>query len=98
MTRTLIIIALLVMLTLGVAIGFFNAQPVTFSYIAGQVQVPLIALVMAEFFLVALITALLCWTRIFGLKSEIRRLRRQLKDAQAELQSLRNLPYKDTPV
>jgi uncharacterized membrane protein YciS (DUF1049 family) len=95
MTRTLIIIALLVMLAVGVAIGFFNAQPVTFNYLAGQIQIPLIGLVMAEFFLVAALTALLCWTRIFGLKGEIRRLRRQLKDAQAELQSLRNLPYKD---
>ena len=56
---------------------------------------PLIALVMVEFFLVALVTALLCWARIFGLKGELRRIRRQLKDAQSELQSLRNLPLKD---
>lgn len=95
MIRILIIGIILLVLVLGVAIGFFNAQPVSFNYLAGTVQLPLIALVMGEFFLVALLTALLCWARIFGLKGEIRRVRRQLKDAQAELQSLRNLPLKD---
>jgi len=95
MIRVFIIGIILLALALGVAIGFFNAQPVVFNYLAGTVQVPLIALVMGEFFLVAILTALLCWARIFGLKGEIRRLRRQLKDAQAELQSLRNLPLKD---
>lgn len=95
MIRALIIGAVFLVLALGIAIGLFNAQPVSFNYIAGSLQVPLIVLVMAEFFLVASVTALLCWARIFGLKGEIRRIRRQLKDAQAELQSLRNLPLKD---
>jgi len=95
MIRVLIITVLMLVLALGIAIGFFNAQPVTFNYLAGSLQLPLIALVMGEFFLVALLTALLCWARIFGLKGEIRRIRKQLKDAQAELQSLRNLPLKD---
>lgn len=95
MIRILIIIAVFLAFALGVAICLFNAQPVTFNYIAGEVQLPLIVLMIAEFFIVAALTALLCWARIFGLKGEIRRLRRQLKDAQAELQSLRNLPLKD---
>lgn len=95
MIRALIIGAVFLVLALGIAIGLFNAQPVSFNYIAGSLQIPLIVLVMAEFFLVAAVTALLCWARIFGLKGEIRRIRRQLKDAQAELQSLRNLPLKD---
>jgi len=95
MIRILVIAAILFVLALGVAIGFFNGQPVVFNYLAGSVQMSLIALVMVEFFLVALVTALLCWARIFGLKGELRRIRRQLKDAQSELQSLRNLPLKD---
>lgn len=95
MIRALVIGAILLVLVIGVAIGFFNAQPVSFNYLAGTLQVPLIALVVGELFLVGAVTALLCWARIFGLKGEIRRLRRQLKDAQAELQSLRNLPLKD---
>lgn len=95
MIRVLIITTIMLVLALGIAIGFFNAQSVTFNYLAGSLQLPLIALVMGEFFVVALLTALLCWARIFGLKGELRRIRKQLKDAQAELQSLRNLPLKD---
>lgn len=95
MMRLLVVGSILIVLALGVAIGFFNGQPVSFNYLAGTLEVPLIVLVMGEFLLVATLTALLCWARIFGLKGEIRRLRRQLKDAQAELQSLRNLPLKD---
>lgn len=95
MIRLLIIAVLLAVLIFGVAIGFYNATPVTFDYLAGQLQLPLIALVLGEFVLVALLTLLICGARILSLRGEIRRLRRQIKDAQAELQSLRNLPLKD---
>lgn len=95
MIRLLIIGVLLTVLVFGVAIGFYNATPVTFDYLAGQLQLPLIALVLGEFALVTLLTLLVCAGRILSLRGEIRRLRRQIKDAQAELQSLRNLPLKD---
>lgn len=95
MIRLLIIGVLLTVLVFGVAIGFYNATPVTFDYLVGQLQVPLIALVLGEFALVTLLTLLVCAGRILSLRGEIRRLRRQIKDAQAELQSLRNLPLKD---
>jgi len=95
MIRILIIVTIFLAFALGVAICLSNSQPVAFNYIAGVIYVPLIVLVLAEFFIVAATTTLLCWARIFGLKGEIRRIRRQLKDAQAELQSLRNLPLKD---
>jgi len=93
--RLLIIGVLLAVLVFGVAIGFYNATPVTFDYLVGQLEVPLIALVLGEFALVTLLTLLVCASRILSLRGEIRRLRRQIKDAQAELQSLRNLPLKD---
>lgn len=95
MIRTLIIAAIFLVFALGVAICLFNAQPVTFNYIAGSAELPLIVLMIIEMFFVALFTGLLCWARIFGLNGEVRRIKRQLKDAQAELQSLRNLPLKD---
>ena len=95
MIRILIIVVLLLVLAFGVAIGFYNATLVKFDYLAGQLQVPLIGLVVGEFVLVAALTLLVCGTKILSLRGEIRRLRRQIKDAQAELQSLRNLPLKD---
>ena len=95
MIRILIIAVLLLVLALGVAIGFYNATPVRFDYLAGTLEVPLIALVLGEFVAVAALTLLLCGLRILGLRAEIRRLNRQIKDAQGELQSLRSLPLKD---
>lgn len=95
MIRVIVIASVLLVLALGIAIGYFNAQTVNFNYLAGVIELPLIGLVVIEFFLVAVVTAVLCSARIFGLKGEIRRVRRQLADAQAELQSLRNLPLKD---
>ena len=59
MIRALVIGAILLVLVIGVAIGFFNAQPVSFNYLAGTLQVPLIALVVGELFLVGAATALL---------------------------------------
>jgi len=95
MIRALVIAAVLAVLVFGIAIGFFNAQRVSFNYLAGTLEVPLIALIVGEFLAVALLTVLVCSSRIFALKGELRRTQRQLKDAQAELQSLRNLPLKD---
>lgn len=95
MLRVLLIVLVVVVLGLGASIGYFNAQTIRFDYLAGQVEMPLIALVVVEFLLVALLTVLVCFGRIFALKSEIRRLRRQLRDADAELKNLRDIPLKD---
>lgn len=95
MFRTLLTVLLVVVLCFGAAIGYFNAQTVRFDYLAGQVELPLIALVVAEFLVAVLLTLLICSTRILALRAEARRLRRQLADTQAELKTLRELPLKD---
>lgn len=99
MLRTLVIVALVLFLVLGASIGYFNAQPVKFDYLAGEVEMPLIALVVGEFVLAVLITLLICMGRMLSLKAEIRRLRKQAQGAEAELKALRELsvalPAKD---
>ncbi len=95
MLRILLILLLVVVLCLGASIGYFNAQPVRFNYLAGEIEIPLIALIIGEFVIAVLLTLLACFGRVFALKSEIRRLRKQLRDAEAELKNLRNLPLKD---
>lgn len=95
MLRVLIIAALVVFLALGASVGYFNAQPVKFDYLAGEIELPLIALVIGEFVLAVLLTLLICLGRMLGLRAEIRRLRRQVQSADAELKSLRELPIKD---
>lgn len=91
MLRALVIIGLVLVLVLGASIGYFNAQPVKFNYLAGELELPLIALVIAEFVLVVLLTLLISFGRMMGLKSEIRRLRKQLGNIEAELKTLRDL-------
>lgn len=94
--RAFIVALVILALLLGAAIGFFNAQPVEFDYLAGEVQVPLIALLVGELIVVAALGLILFYGRLFGLKREIRGLRRQLDAAETELKSLRSLPLKDS--
>jgi lipopolysaccharide assembly protein A len=94
--RFLVIAALVLFLVLGASIGYFNAQEVEFDYLAGTVKLPLIALVIGEFVVAVLLTLLICLGRMLGLKSEIRRLRRQVQNAEAELKSLRDLPIRES--
>lgn len=95
MMRIVILLLLAVVFILGIVIGYYNAQPVTFNYLFGSMQLPLIALLAAEFVCVALLTLLVVMGRILALKAESLRLRRQLRAAESELSTLRNLPVKD---
>jgi len=92
MYKTLILVVLIVVLCVGTTLGFFNAQPVEFYYLFGSAHLPLIALVIAVFGIAVILTLTLTMARVFGLKREIRRLHRQLRDAQTELRNLRGLP------
>ena len=95
MLRFLVIAALVLFLVLGASIGYFNAQEVEFDYLAGTLKMPLIALVIGEFVMAVLVTLLICMGRMLGLKSEIRRLRKQVQGAEAELKTLRELPIRE---
>lgn len=86
------LLLLLVVLCFGAAMSYYNWNSVPFNYLAGQTEVPLIALLIAVFVLGVLLALLLCAGRIVGLRAEQLRLRRQLSNAQAELKNLRNLP------
>lgn len=91
MVRALIIVGLVIFLVLGASVGYFNAQPVRFNYLAGEIELPLIALVIGEFVLAVLLTLFISFGRMLSLKSEIRRLRKQLIGVEAELKTLRDL-------
>lgn len=95
MLRIMILLVLSAVFVLGIVIGFHNAQPVVFNYLFGSVQLPLIALIAAEFVCVVVLTLIVVMARIVALKAESLRLRRQLRAAESELSTLRNLPVKD---
>lgn len=97
MPRMLILIFLIVVLSLGACIGYFNAQTVEFFYLVGSIKLPLIALISGVFLCGVVLSLLISLGRIWGLKGQVRRLRRQLLDAETELKNLRNLPVAQSP-
>jgi uncharacterized integral membrane protein len=95
MLRIFLLMLLVMIFAFGIVIGFYNAQPVTFNYLFGITQLPLIALIAGEFIVAVVLTLLVVMGRIIALKAEARRLRKRLGGAEGELRNLRNLPLKD---
>ena len=95
MYRVFVISVLVFVLCLGAAIGYSNAQPVHLDYLLGSREIPLIGVIVADFILAVGLTLLICGGRILGMKAETRRLKKQLRDAEAELKTLRDIPLKD---
>ena len=92
MGRLLTLLLLLAAAALGAAISYYNNVDVTFHYLAGQVELPLIALLLGAFMLGVAVMWLLDLARLFMLTRESRRQQRQIAQLEAELKSLRNLP------
>lgn len=92
MLRVLLLVLLIAMLVLGASIGYFNAQTVTFNYLFGTLELPLIAILIGDFLFGMLLTLLLVFGRLLRVRNEAGRLRRQLRDAESELRNLRALP------
>jgi putative membrane protein len=90
--RLLVTLLLIAAFALGAALSYYNWNPVSFHYLAGQLELPLIALLLSAFLLGVAVAFLLNLARFWSLRRETRRLRKQLDDAEAELKSLRNLP------
>jgi len=94
--RLLVTLLLIATFCLGAAVSYYNWTPVVFHYLAGQAELPLIALLLAAFVLGVLVMGLLNLARVFTLGRETRRQQRQIRELEAELKSLRNLPLAGT--
>ena len=92
MGRLLVILLLVAGFCLGAAVSYYNASPVTFHYLAGQVELPLIALLLGAFLLGIVVMWLLNLARLFMLSRDSRRQQRQIRELESELKSLRDLP------
>jgi putative membrane protein len=92
MGRLLTALLLLAAFCLGAAISYYNRADVTFHYLAGQAELPLIALLFGAFLLGVVVMWLLDLARLFVLSRDSRRQQRQVAQLEAELKSLRNLP------
>jgi uncharacterized integral membrane protein len=96
MTRIVILVVLLVILVFGASVGYFNAQPVIFNYLFGTAEFPLIAVLIAAFSIGIVLTIAAVSGRLFTMRMELGRLRKQLREAEGELRTLRNLPVGTT--
>src|SRR5690349_11083966 len=76
----------------GAALSYYNWTRVSFDYLGGTLELPLIALLLGGFVLGGVTVLLLNTVRIWGLKLETRSLQKRLRDAETELRNLRNLP------
>ena len=92
MWRLITIVLLIAVFCLGATVSVFNWAPVTFNYLAGEAAIPLILLLLAAFVVGLAVMGLLNLVRIFMLRRDLRRLQRQIRELEAELKSLRNLP------
>ena len=97
MGRLLVTLLLVATFCLGAAVSYFNWTPVTFHYLAGQSELPLIGLLLAAFVFGVLVMGLLNLARVFTLGRETRRQARQIRELEGELKSLRNLPLANPP-
>src|SRR5690348_5810351 len=97
MPRLLVWLLLIVAASIGAAFGYYNSSSVPFHYLAGQTELPLIALLLSAFLLGTVVGLLLMIAKIWGQGRENRRLRHRLDNAEAELKSLRNLPVGGAP-
>lgn len=98
MSRILILVLLLIILVAGASIGYFNAQAVVFNYLFGSAELPLIAVLIAAFSVGIVLTIAAVSGRLLAMRLELGRLRRQLREAEGELRTLRNLPVAAAPV
>lgn len=92
MSRIVTLVVLLVILALGASIGYFNAQPVIFNYLFGTAEFPLIAVLIAAFSIGIVLAIAAVAARLLTMRMELGRLRKQLREAEGELRTLRNLP------
>jgi uncharacterized integral membrane protein len=88
---------LLLIFAAGLVFGHANTATVTFDYVFGAVDAPLISLLVITLVTGVVLTFLVCYGRMFRLRRELRRTQRRLRDAEEELKNLRTLPVAQPP-
>lgn len=92
MVRLLIAVLLLGAFVAGAALSFYNFEAVTFNYLAGTAELPLIALLLGAFVAGLAVMGALDAARRFRVRQALQRRDRQIRELESELGSLRGLP------
>ncbi len=97
MRRFITLLIFLIMLITGAAFTKVNGDPATLNYYFGNVTLPLSGIVLIALTLGVLLGALAVSLATLRLRYDNRRLKKQAKLAEQEIDSLRVLPLRDIP-
>ena len=95
MLRWTAIILLLCLFLMALLLAYANGVTITLDYLAGSMQVHLSSALLGAAITGWLLGLLSSLAVIFRLKRESWRLKRSIRDAEAEIRNLRNLPLKN---
>lgn len=95
MLRWIAVVIVLCIFAAALFVAYANGSVVTLDYIAGRTQVHLASAILGAAFVGWVLGVISSLLVIFRLKRETWRLRRSVRDAEAEIRNLRNLPLKN---
>lgn len=95
MLRWIAIFIFLCVFVVALLFAYANGSTVQLSYVAGEIQVHLSSALLGAAIIGWLLGLLSSLAVIFRLKREAWKLKRSIRDAEAEIRNLRNLPLKN---
>jgi lipopolysaccharide assembly protein A len=95
MLRWIAIFIFLCVFVVALLFAYANGSTVQLSYLAGEIQVHLSSALLGAAIIGWLLGLLSSLAVIFRLKREAWKLKRSIRDAEAEIRNLRNLPLKN---
>lgn len=95
MLRWIAVIVLVCVFAVALLLAYANGTTVTLDYLAGNLHVHLSSALLGAAIIGWLLGILSSLVVIFRLKRETWRLKRSMRDAEAEIRNLRNLPLKN---
>lgn len=95
MRKPIIIVFILIIAALGLSFATLNADDVVVDFFFGEADLPLSFVLVVTLILGALLGVLASQVVVFRKRREIRKLKREVSNAQKELNELRRLPLKE---
>lgn len=95
MGRLIGFLFLVALVVIGLSFAVLNSQPVALNYYLGERDIPLSIIVVVSVAVGAVVGVVVSAGMILRLRARSARLRRQLRDAENDMEQLRVLPLKD---
>ena len=96
MKRIMLVLTGLVVVLLGLSFSVINAEPVSLNYYYGQTDIPLSIIIVLAIVIGALLGIFTSLSLVVKAKSELKKLRKEIKLKEQEIVNLRAIPMKDS--